>query len=173
MKVAVLSAGPSIVETWHGGSYDMIIGVNASAFFYDVDYGVALDPFVWKTGYKHGYDIAKTMRKGGVWWSKMLQNGEEPVPSAVQMPPEWEWIDAQSFANRYTFSIEAALRFADSMASGDTIDLYGHDMGGHGTPPLCITAMYGQERWQLESKIYNSLINKLSSRVNRILPGEQ
>ena len=173
MKIAILSAGPSLPDTWNGGDYDVTIGVNASAFRHIVDYGVALDPFIWKTGYKFGYDFWSTIRKGGIWWSKMLQNGEEPVPSSVLVPDGWEWIDAAQFSGRYTFSIEAALRFADSLAGGETIDLYGHDMGGDKPPELYIQHPYNEERWRLERMIYESLLLKLSSPVNRILGDEK
>lgn len=166
MRVAVLSAGPSLTRTWRGGAYDATLAINFALAAADADWLVSGDAShmvgdlgdrrprlgIWTMGDDHGrvHDL----------WPGVALHRFDLLPGITRLPRTWSW------------SSQAALAVAWHLGARE-IDVYGVDMtdapdaGGRHPGYRCA------ERWARESADLADSITLLSSSgvsVRRITP---
>ena len=164
-KIAILSGGPSLATTWHGGEYHTTIGVNVVPLRYTVDHLVCGDgaAVVAMLGDARPRIDAWTM-SGEVEvmqnaWPNVQIHAFTRLPGIVRLSQPWSW------------SIQGALAVAWHLGAME-IDLYGHDMT-EGADIAGKTGYRTGERWARErSDIRCSieLLRAIGIRIRRIAP---
>lgn len=143
MRVAILSAGPSLRKTWRGNfQYCATIAVNSALAVVKTDWLAA------------GDDV--TLRRLGA--HRPLVGGWTMEDVARTPPDGWRgvrllpwnylpgWVGLDRPAN---WSIQAAVAGAYSLGA-TIIDVYGHDMAGELDVTGSTGDSRGEERWQRE-----------------------
>jgi len=116
MKIAVLSAGPSLCCHWRDSMrkhYDTVIGVNIASWLFAVDIAACLDQVV-----INEWPLASITPKAWITGNR------------IRTPEGSERIKAPIYGQRkcaYTFP--CALSVASELAEGGQVDVYGFDCG--------------------------------------------
>jgi hypothetical protein len=151
MKVAILSAGPSLKATWRGnGGYFWTVAVNQALIVERTDWLAAGDrPTLAQLGDRRPFIGVWTMRhvidEGVPGWEKvrLIPFNDMPGWRGLSRPANW--------------SIQAALAGAYGLGATH-IDVYGHDMSGD----LDVSGRSGEDRspgrWERERADWESSV---------------
>lgn len=169
-KVAILSGGASLNQTWNkdkDSEYDCVIAINRAAFVYECDYWVAGD-----------YPIVNN-NKHLVLGKPTLVTRHKTERKLVNFPLRvinWDY-----FLHKYkppiqhiVYTITGALIFARS-CNPEIIDIYGNDqkLNGEYCDGTRNNHCTRQERWDKEIPAYNKIVKWLEDDnivVNNIRP---
>lgn len=164
MRIAILSAGPSLKRTWRGNfQYSYTIAVNSALAWTRTDWLCAGDRDTLIRLGEHRPFV-------GVW--TMADVVETP-------PPGWERARLIGFnhfqgwkglARPGTWSIQAAIAGAYEIGS-TVVDVYGHDMAGDHDVIGRAGADRSEERWERERLDWQASLDWASSHgltINRI-----
>jgi hypothetical protein len=165
MKVAILSAGPSLKRTWRGNDqYMFTIAVNHALSAERTDWLAAGDaPTLVQLGARRPFI--------GVWTMRHIAEAGVPGWENVRMIPFNDmpgWVGLSRPAN---WSIQAALAGAYGLGA-TSVDVYGHDMAG----TLDVSGRDGEdrsaERWERERADWQSSCDYMLARgitIRRII----
>ena len=155
MRVAILSAGPSLLKTWKDDAgYDLVVGVNRAVLVFECDWGAAAD---WdRCLFLEGMvrvgilTVRKTLRVCEV--EGCLRDGlkYEMLWNAKGCDPE--------FTGTWTLpvTIRTVIRKWDPLE----IDVYGCDMAGNSDCKGERMANRDAERWRDEKIILDRVVDK-------------
>lgn len=165
MRIAVLSAGPSLRTTWMGGDYAATIGINYAIEAAEVDWLVAGDAC-------HLIEHLTRKPKRGIWtmvddldriaavWPDVPVCKFTGLPGLVDLPRSWTW------------SSQAALAVALHLGARE-VDIYGVDMTDAPDAAGRHPGYRCAERWERESRDLADSISLLKSYgvlVRRVTP---
>jgi hypothetical protein len=168
-NAVIISRGASAKQTAVGLRADVIIQINHAACEQLTGrrphYVVALDP-----GTVRNHQLCPIVAT--VAWSKLAQEGEEPLPYSSTLL-DWENIrQAIGCPHHVSFSAEASVLLAHHLHC-TVIDLIGADMGdGDGTDADGVV-QYHPERWRDERERMRRIASWCAERgttVRRIVP---
>lgn len=164
MIAAILSAGPSLTETWEGrGTYDVVIGVNRAASLFPCDWWVGLDYQAFTKYPPIGYPRVLTYERSVHRLSKgdhaaRWANHEVVVHNALRQALRRSVGSEPQGAGMFHFSSAAA--FCWAVAEGaKQVDTYGHDMAGEYDCEGERAGGRRDSRWRRERGVWNKLLD--------------
>lgn len=140
--VAVLCPGPSLPDSYGGGPYDAIVGVNRVVTAYPCTHWVAIDA--------------------------RLHESIKPIGDPARITSKSQC--GNIIAKRYGFSSLTAIAYAAHELGAGVINLYGHDMDGYGEfdGDGDYRDKRTDERWRHEKEGYDMLVEYLDRRGVKI-----
>jgi len=159
LSIAVLANGPSLRDLWkpeyrETRGYDLVLGVNTSAWIFDVDVWCVLDPAVVNIGradhFKNGRPLPPKMatRPNAKWLPERCEYIEMPWYNrdSKHLP---EGLTRELGIKNCNFTFPNALYTASLLSNGGQVDIYGMDI----TPETDVCEKWGDRtasRWTRE-----------------------
>lgn len=163
MRVAILSAGPSLLHTFDPReTFNLRVAVNAAAGVVHADWWVAGDAQTFARVRPIGVPVMLTMN-----------NTDEPYREHAERTAthrfcSWDWLmrstDAPSQASNWSITMAIALSV---LMRADQVDIFGHDATG--TVDVCgFDLMKRTDNWKRQADDYESVVAWAESRGVRV-----
>lgn len=155
MKIALLSSGPSVLESWSKAdqdSYDVTVGVSTTCWYIDVDYMCWMD---------------------GIAIRGMIERGRQPIKGCVWHVDDLKfWPELEHYAYPFLsddtkpeYTFPNAVNWILHHFECPEIEIYGNDMSSE--PNVCGNAYnHVEQRWIDESMQLKRVLDEYKAKIN-------